>query len=207
MSIKLYYMPGTRALRPRWLLEELQIPYTLHAVDLFAGDGNKPAYRKVQPFGLLPAIEVDDHIQYESGAICHWLTDQYPEKNLAPVINSPARRLYEQWMFFAPGTLEPPAWLMIQHTKIFSETLRVKDIVPWALKQLNSVLEILNIEMQNKNYLVDNKFSTADIMVGSIIAWFPDIMQQYPNLQHYAASLIDRDAYKRAQQALTDKTL
>jgi glutathione S-transferase len=38
MDINLYYTPQTRAVRPRWLLEEMQLPYRLQLIDLFGGE-------------------------------------------------------------------------------------------------------------------------------------------------------------------------
>jgi glutathione S-transferase len=38
MEIELYYTPHTRSLRPRWLLEELEIPYTLRLLDFNIGE-------------------------------------------------------------------------------------------------------------------------------------------------------------------------
>ncbi len=39
MEIKLHYTHGTRATRPRWMLEELGLDYTLNPIDLFRGGG------------------------------------------------------------------------------------------------------------------------------------------------------------------------
>ena len=80
MNIKLYYWPHTRAFRVRWLLEELQLPYKLEYINLFKGETNSEAYKTVHPLGYLPAIEVDDRTMFESGAICAWLSDKFPQK-------------------------------------------------------------------------------------------------------------------------------
>jgi glutathione S-transferase len=68
MEIELYYTPHTRSLRPRWLLEELEIPYTIHPVDLFGGERNP-----THPLGSVPSMRVDGEWMIESGAMCHWL--------------------------------------------------------------------------------------------------------------------------------------
>jgi glutathione S-transferase len=198
MHIKLYYTPRTRALRPRWLLEELQIPYELHNIDLFGGAGRSPEYRRIHPHGSVPAVEIDGEPMIESGAICHWLSDRFPEKKLAPAFDDPQRRRYEQWMFYVPGTLEPLPFTILLHGSILPEAQRVPDIVRWASKQYLSTLKILEHELSDKPYLLGDSFSTADIMAGSTLMWLPDMLRNYPSLQAYTERLQTRDAYQRA---------
>lgn len=88
MDIKLYYTPRTRATRVRWLLEELQIPYHLTSIDLFGGEGNTEAYRTIHPLGYIPVITADGNKIFETGAICAWLTEQFPEHQLSPSVGS-----------------------------------------------------------------------------------------------------------------------
>ena len=68
MEIELFYTPRTRASRVRWLLEELDLHYTLRPVDLYRGERN-PAH----PLGMVPAMRVDGEPMFESGAMCMWL--------------------------------------------------------------------------------------------------------------------------------------
>ncbi|MCB1786287.1 MAG: glutathione S-transferase, partial [Gammaproteobacteria bacterium] len=82
MELVLYYQPGTRALRVRWVLEELALPYRLERIDLRKGEGNTHAYRAIHPLGQLPALQVDGEVMIESGAIVHWLAETHPEQGL-----------------------------------------------------------------------------------------------------------------------------
>ena len=201
MDITLYYTPATRAVRPRWLLEEMQLPYQLHPIDLFGGEGNNPEYLRINPHGAVPAAKIDGQVMLESGAICQWLTDRYPDKGLAPKQGSKARMSYEQWMYFTLGTLELPVWLTSLHGTILPEAQRVPAIVNWAAERNTPILEILNSELEGKDYLLGSQFSTADIMVGSTLLWQPDAVQKYPPLQAYTERLTDRAAYQRAVTA------
>jgi len=197
MNIKLYYTPGTRADRVRWLLQELNIPYELVHIDLFGGQGNTPAYKKIHPHGLVPAIEIDGHVMFESCAICHWLTDKFPDKELAPPLGSTDRQRYEQWMFYAPAMMEPPLWENFLHTRILPEDQRITEIVPWNKARFNAVKSVLETELKNKNYLVNNRFSTADIVIGSLLMWDSSEIDDYPALVEYVQRLCEREAYKR----------
>jgi glutathione S-transferase len=118
MTMTLYHCPRTRSERVRWALEELGLEYQLEPVDLHKGEGNGPAFRAINPLGQLPALVIDGEVMLESGAIVHWLADRYGDHRLAPPLESPSRRAYEQWSFFAVTNREEPAWEIVLHRDI-----------------------------------------------------------------------------------------
>jgi glutathione S-transferase len=88
-----------RDLRVRWALEEVGLPYRTTLV----GDGAMPrsAYRKIQPFGQIPAIEDGNLVLFESGAIVLHIAERFPA--CCPM----TRRAHAtQWMFAALNTIE-----------------------------------------------------------------------------------------------------
>lgn len=198
MHITLHYTPGTRAVRPRWLLEELDIPYDLNTIDLFHGGGDSARYRAIHPLGLVPALQINGQVQLESGAMCHWLADRYIAAGLAPTPDDPARIRYEQWMYFAPGTLEPPAWYALLHAKMLPASQRIESIVPWALQRYADAVETVDAALNGKACLLGERFSAADIMVGSTLMWIPEALDQCPTLRQYVERLQQRPAYQRA---------
>lgn len=199
MDIKLYYYPGSRAGRVRWLLEELQQPYTLETVDIFAGEGQTPEYKRIQPHGAVPAVEINGEVMFESCAICHWLTDQFPDKGLAPPLNSRQRQLYEQWLFYVPATMEPPLWENFLHSKILPEDKRVADIIPWNISRFQTVLAVLDDKLGDKDYFVCDQFTTADLLIGSMLMWESAKTSDYPKLQAFVDRLKAREAYQLAK--------
>jgi glutathione S-transferase len=198
MDIKLYHTPGSRSVRPRWLMEELGIDYEIVPVALFEGEGQTDAYKKIHPLGQVPALKVDGDMMIESAAMCHWLTDVHDDACLAPTINDPARKHYEQWMSFSQASLEIWPWISILHSRILPEEQRVADIIPWTETRLEPVLITLNDALLNKDYLLGEQFTTADIMVGSTLFWIPTLIGKFPELSAYAQRLKDRPAYQRA---------
>ena len=199
MEIELYYTPRTRSVRPRWLLEELKVPYSLRLVDLFGGERN-PAH----PLGSVPAIRLDGETLIESGAICHRLADSFPEGNLAPTSTDPRRAAYEQWMFFVPATLEPPAFDILMHTQILPEKKRVDVIVPYAAERYQRVLKMLAKELDHDGYLMGEQFTAADIMMTTTLSWLPELLEEYPTLLAYTQRATARPAYQRAIQAIDE---
>jgi len=193
MEIELYFTPHTRALRPRWLLEELGIPYTLRPVDLFGGESNP-----LHPLGSVPAARIDGEILLESGAICHWIADAHPGSGLAPAPDDAQRARYEQWMFFVPGTVEPPAFEILLHSRLLPEPQRIAALVPLAQQQYRRVLRMLEQELADSEYLLGERFSCADILLGHTLTWLPDMLEDFPALQAYTRRVTARPAWHRA---------
>ena len=107
------------------------------------------------------------------------------------------RQQYEQWMFYAPDMMEPPLWQNYLHTRLQAENNRVAEIVPWNEKRFNKVKSVLEAELTNKSYLVNDRFSTADIVTGSVLMWDSCKLDDYPALTEYVHRLCEREAYKR----------
>ena len=197
-TLKLYYTAGTRALRPRWLLEEMGLPYQLVPVDLFGGEGHSPEYHRIHPLGQVPALEVDGKVMIESGAICAWLTEYHPEYGLAPPLNSPLRLVYQQWMYFAVATLEPLWWEITLHTVLLPEASRSQAAVKLARHRIEPVLEVLDGALVDTPYIVGDCFTAADIMLVMPLLSQLGLTRGHPVLQNYVERMKKRPAYIRA---------
>ncbi len=195
MDIKLYYTPKTRALRPRWLLEELELPYKLIHINLFEGETRTEEFRKINPNACIPAMEVDGQVMFESGAMCAWLADQFPDRGLAPKLIAPQRMAYEQWMYYVTATLEPPIWNYLQHRLILPKEQRVPEILAWNLERYGRSLTVVAENLKNKTYMLGDQFTAADIMVSTTLMWRPKALNDYPVLRDYTESLKQRTAY------------
>ena len=91
-----------RDLRVRWALEEAGLPHEVRLIGF--DDQNSAAYRALQPFGQVPAIEDGELRLFESGAIVLHIAEGSP----ALLPSEPAARLRADLMFAALGSAEPP---------------------------------------------------------------------------------------------------
>jgi glutathione S-transferase len=110
--IALWFAPRTRAVRVRWLLEELGVPYELRRVEF---QRPERAFSQHTPLGKLPVIEDDGVVICESGAIVEYVLERYGEGRLAPSIGSSLRGPFLQWMHFAEATAFPPLGVIVWH--------------------------------------------------------------------------------------------
>src|SRR5262245_40216038 len=104
--MKLYFAPATRAFRPRWMLEEIAMPYDLTVVDIRNNEHKTPEFLKINPLGSIPVFVDGDLTVVESTAICLYLADKFYLKKLAPPPSAPARARYYQWAMYGANTLE-----------------------------------------------------------------------------------------------------
>lgn len=100
----LYHGPDTASLIVRLVLEELGQPYIAHQIDRAAGELNSPAYRALQPLGLIPAFETPDGPMFETAAILLYLTERH---GLAPAPGSADRAAFLKWLFFTSTNVHP----------------------------------------------------------------------------------------------------
>jgi glutathione S-transferase len=183
------------------MLEEIGTPYELVRINLQAGDQRKPEYLKINPNGAVPAFVDDDVTLFESGAICEYLADRFAEKRLAPPVGTPARGYYYQWIHFAMSTLEPPLITIFLHTVSKPEAERIPQLVAPAREQLRAALAVLEHALTGRTFLIGDDFGTADVLVGSTLAWAQMlglIDASTPGLAGYMARMMGRPAFQRA---------
>ena len=198
--MKLYYSPQSRAVRPRWMLEEIGAPYELARVQL-GTDTKTPAYLKINPNGTVPTLVDGDLTLFESAAICQYLADRFPDKRLAPPLGTPARGLYYQWIHYAMSALEPPLVTIFLHTINKPEAERIPVLVTEARAQLQTVLGVVEQAVLGRTFILGDQLTTADVMVGSTLVWaqmMSLLSDERPATSAYLARLASRPAFQRA---------
>jgi len=198
--MKLYYAPRTRATRPRWLLEELGVPYELVRVDMRSKEHKSPDHLARHPHGAVPVLEDGEVTCFESGAIVAFLADKFLDRGLAPEHGTVARAIYYQWLFYAANEVEPPILEHSMHTRVLPEDKRRPDAAAAALDRLARVTRTLEATLAERLFLLGDTFSAADVLLGSMVIWgkATGLFAESPHLGAYADGLKARPAYLRA---------
>ena len=202
--MELYFIPTTRAVRPRWLLEEMNLDYELITVSMEMT--RQPEYRQLHPHGKVPVLVDNEVTIFESAAICAYLADKYPEKGFAPAIDSPARAYYYQWLFYASITLEAPVEQYLFHVvpdlpeKVLPTASQTRVSKEEAGQWFDKVCEPLNQLLKNNDYLVENRFSTADVVVGGVLLWASllGMLKTESPVKSYVTKLKERSSLQKA---------
>jgi glutathione S-transferase len=199
VKMRLFYVPKTRATRPRWVLEELGVPYELVRLDVSKGETRGPTHLERHPQGHVPVLEDGGARIFESAAICLHLADRFPDKGLAPPLGTPERALLYQWLFFAVTELEPPlSALSAQRRK--PEPERDAALMEAARAQFAGAARALEPALGTSGWLVGGAFTVADVLVGSMLVWAKAMgaCQDLPSLDAYVTRLRERPAWQRA---------
>ena len=199
-SVWLYHFPGTRAVRARWMLEELALSHVLAHVDLGKGAHKRADYLAVHPLGKVPALQIDGTVIFESLAICLYLGDRSGQGEFSPRIDQRMQRGdYLKWMAFSTGTLEPA---IIEQSR--QKIARQKNIEPIhmgsALTPFENAASFVEQTLVEQPFLLGDPFSAADIMNGSLMMWAngEELLGSYPAIRNWIEKLITRPAYQRA---------
>ncbi|QND47321.1 glutathione S-transferase family protein [Rhizobium lusitanum] len=189
-----YTNPMSRGRIARWMLEEVGVPYRTEYLD-FGTTMKAPDYLKVNPMGKVPAIKHGDTIVTEGAAICAYLAETFPQAGLAPTAAERGR--YLRWMFFAAGPLEMAVTNRALGFDIPSERLRMA-----GCGSLDNVFDTLEQAVTASPYIVGDRFTAADVYVGSHIGWGLNFgtIEKRPAYIDYWSRVSDRDAYRRGNE-------
>ncbi len=110
MTLTLHHAPDFASTIVRFALEELELPHTIALADIEGGALTSPDYRRVNPVGLIPALETPDGPIFETAAILLWLVDQ--TGRLGPGPKDPDRGAFLSWLFFTSNALHQAALAM-----------------------------------------------------------------------------------------------
>ena len=183
--MKLYYAPHTRATRPRWMLEELGVPYGLVRVSVAA-----------PMFGIrVPTLIDGDLALTGSGAICAYLADKFLDKELAPRPDAPERGPYLRWLYYGAAALDPPVL-----DASFAADRQDAAALTRAKTTFSQRVAVLDVALEGREFLVGDDFTAADVIVGSILgrAIALGLIAGRSNLGAYVARLSGREAYRSA---------
>jgi glutathione S-transferase len=183
----------------RWMLEEVGQPYDTVVLD-YGTTMKGPDFLALNPMGKVPTLTHRGVAVSECAAICAYLADAFPQAGLAPALDDPLRGPYLRWMFFAAGPVE--AAVTAKSLGLLAPADKAGMV---GYGTFDAVIDTLETAVTEGPYILGERFSAADVYVGSQIAWglqFKSIPER-PAFAAYAARITAREAAVRAR-ALDD---
>ena len=208
MAIELYSWATPNGHKIHIMLEELGVPYNVHAINIGAGDQFDPEFLKISPNNKMPAI-VDPEgpdgksiSVFESGAILIYLANKYgkffPEEPRA-------RYATLQWLMWQMGGLGPMLG-QAHHFRNYAPE-RIEYAYQRYTNEANRLYRVLDTRLSEAHFMGGDAYSIADIA-----AWpwtrTPDRQgvnrDDYPNYKRWFEEIAERPAVQRGVEVLTD---
>ncbi|NVO23836.1 glutathione S-transferase family protein [Donghicola mangrovi] len=212
--IDLYYWPTPNGWKISVLLEELGLPYTVHLINIGAGDQHTDAFKAVSPNGKMPAItdpEGPDSTPisiFESGAILQYLarkTGQFyggSERDRIAV---------DQWLMWQMGGVGPMAG-QAHHFLKYAPQMQPPQVIPYAKaryrKEVARLYGVLDEQLGKHGYVAGDFYSIADMAIypwASLWEGQQQTLDDKPHMKLWLDDLAARPAVQRGMALHLDK--
>lgn len=187
--------PMSRGQIARWALHEVDAAYDQVLV---SWDGKPPELLAANPMAKVPTLihhsQTGDKVVTECAAICAYLAETHPEAGLGPSADEAAD--YFRWLFFAAGPVEQA---IITRSMGWELPPERQAMAGWG--SYERTIAALESHFEGNNFVCGERFTMADVYVGSQIDWGLTFGSIPPNeaFVAYAERLQARAAYKEAK--------
>lgn len=192
--ISLYTAPTPNGWKASVALEELGLPYQVHAIDLLSGGQRAPDYLAINPNGRIPAIvdhEADDFAVFESGAILIYLAEKTGQ--LMPS-DAKGRSRVLQWLMFQMGGIGPMMGQANVFHRYFPEKIQV--VIDRYQGESGRLFGVLDRQLADHEWLAGD-YSIADIANWCWVRthkWSGVDIGPFEHLQRWVAAIAARPA-------------
>jgi GSH-dependent disulfide-bond oxidoreductase len=201
--IDLYYWPTPNGHKISMFLEEAGLDYSIHPVNISAGDQFKPEFLAISPNNRMPAIidrDPEDNGEviavFESGAILLYLAEKTGRFLPADLRG---RKTVTEWLFWQVGGLGPMAG-QNHHFGIYAP-----EKIPYAIdryvKETNRLYGVIDRRLAGRQFLAGDEYSIADIATYPwVVPWKrqQQNIDDFVNLRRWFNAIHDRPATQRA---------
>jgi glutathione S-transferase len=182
-----------------WICEEMNLPYERIDAGGTFGVVNTPQYRNLNPNGLVPTIEDDGFVLWESNSIVRYLAAKHSAGKLWPD-DLKVRAEADKWMDWQAGmfwpTFRPLFWNLVR-TPVDK---RDEKAMEESRLRTAEILGYLDAHLKGRPHVAGESFTMGDIPMGCAIwRWMAIQIERpdQPNLKRWFDSLAQRPAYKK----------
>jgi glutathione S-transferase len=182
-----------------WLCEEIGLPHERIDAGMAFGVVDTPEYRKLNPNGLVPTIDDEGFILWESNAIVRYLAAKHAAGTLWPA-DLKVRADADRWMDWCTSTLSPTVrpvfWNLVRTPP---EQRNMKEIEDGSNKTAE-LLALLDAALAGRKFIAGDRFSMGDIAFGPVVYLVNNVPFDRPKLANYDAwyaRISERPAFRK----------
>ena len=187
--LQLYSLPTPNGVKVSIMLEEIGLPYEVHAINIGKNESQEPEFLSLNPNGKIPAIIDPDGPGgkplglFESGAILLYLAEKTGQ-----LLPADAARRYEtiQWVFFQMAFVGPMFGQVGYFYKFAGREIEDKRPLNRYRDETKRLLRVLDTRLEGRQWIMGDEYTIADI---SMFGWVRNLIGFYG-----ARDLVDYDA-------------
>ncbi|PIT74901.1 glutathione S-transferase family protein [Limnohabitans sp. G3-2] len=213
MTLKIYGISASRAVRPLWTALELGLTFEHHAMTYKGGATRTPEFLALNPNGHIPVV-VDERPEgavtvWESMACALYMARVHGQADGQSITPATPREEAEalRWSFWTVTELESDALTVLMHRLAMPEAQRKPELADKAESRLKVPLAVLEQHLQAQHaqgeaYLAAKRFTVADVCVASVASWIrpaPHVLLEYPAVDAWLQACLDRPAHVKSR--------
>jgi glutathione S-transferase len=201
--MRLHYYPGFISLAPHIIIEEIGLDYELAFVNLHKGPNRNPSYLALHPDGLVPVLEDDGLVLYESTAIILHLLESNGGAALVPEVGSRLRSDFYKWLMWLSTALHANLSLYLHPNKVAASDEAQVEIKDGAERRVNVQFDRVEEELTRHGgqWFLGETYSAIDAYLFTLARWsrgMPRPAASRLQLGAYLHRMINRPAVERA---------
>lgn len=214
MTITIYGIAASRALRPLWAACELDLSFVHEPTPYQEGATRTPGFLALNPNGHIPVLvergdDGRETVVWESMACALYLARHHGRADGQGITPSSPREDAEalRWSFWTVNEVEANALTVLAHRRTMPAERRKPELAETAERRLRVPLAVLEQHLQRQqqagmDWLAAGRFTVADLCVASVLNWVRSssrpLMDEHPLVQGWLQRCIGRPAYQRA---------
>jgi glutathione S-transferase len=214
MSLTIYGIAASRAVRPLWAATELGLTFKHEPVPYQGGATRTPDFLALNPSGHIPVVvdrqpageggDEDEVVVWESMACALYIARHHGQPDGRSITPANAREDAEalRWGFWTVNEAEADALTVLMHRMAMPAERRKPELAEAAERRLVVPFKVLEQQLQRQQavgqaYLAAERFTVADLCVASVLNWTrpsPALMRAFPRTHDWLVRCTDRPA-------------
>lgn len=198
--LALHYAPGSAAIAPQAVMEELGLAYELRLLDPAIRAQKAPEYLALNPSGRIPTLIDGDLVLFETGAIILHLLALHPDAGLAPRPGTRAHAVFVQWLFHLVTTPQVTFHEYFYPARWAAGPQDEPRVRANGIAKLEADFDLLDAAVAGGDAFLASGFSALDLHIAMLARWSRDMprpMWTWPNLARVIAAAAGRPAFAR----------
>lgn len=218
MSLTIYGIAASRAVRPLWAATELGLEFEQIPLNYQTGATRTPEFLAINPNGHIPVV-VDHRASDGGGEVVVWESmagalyiarhhGQPDGLNITPA--SPREDADAlRWSFWTVSECESDALTVLMHRMVMPPERRKPEMAEAAERRLAVPLRVIEQHLaaqqaRGQAHLAAARFTVADLCVASVLNWARParaLMEAHPLTRDWVARCIERPAHQAVKAA------